>query len=507
VEYLQRKACANTLIRHGLVGPRRYSVNDATLDGLSKTRVAALADQFRDVLWESGGAFGELESRALQLANELVRHFLQASLDKMAARYGDEVLVDGQRYRKHAGGSRRYHTLCGSVAVRRDSYRLVGKHNGPTVIPLELEAGIVENATPALGASVLQAFATMPLRHYEDEMRAAHRQIPSRSTLERIAKRTGEAIRQELPVIEPLVRSRERVPRHAHSISIGLDRTTIPMAEAYYSEREPKTRSHVRKRPPLMRVAFRMAYVATVAVNDKRGDTITSTRIAATANEGATEMMERLGAELEHLLRQRPRLPVVVIQDGAPELWSLVEEWLEQFKIRPAMKLIDRYHVDERLAQAAECVERDRGARGALLERWRRTLGRSDRGIRTICEQLDERLYEPLRDDPDGWPISRRPKIVGENARIAEGHHDYFRRHTSKICYATARKRGYPIGSGVTEGACKSVVAARFKRSGQRWFESGASPCLQLRTLHLNERLAPTLQLLIDGRSMQLEFN
>jgi hypothetical protein len=31
----------------------------------------------------------------------------------------------------------------------------------------------------------------------------------------------------------------------------------------------------------------------------------------------------------------------------------------------------------------------------------------------------------------------------------------------------------------------------RFKRSGQRWFESGLAPCLSLRALHLSERLRP----------------
>ena len=36
----------------------------------------------------------------------------------------------------------RYHSLCGAVEVRRDTYRLAGVHNGPTVVPLEIEAGI-----------------------------------------------------------------------------------------------------------------------------------------------------------------------------------------------------------------------------------------------------------------------------------------------------------------------------------------------------------------------------
>ena len=56
----------------------------------------------------------------------------------------------------------------------------------------------------------------------------------------------------------------------------------------------------------------------------------------------------------------------------------------------------------------------------------------------------------------------------------------------------------------VTEGACKSVVTMRFKRSGQRWFQHGLSPCLQLRALHLNARLRPCFELLIGTRSVSL---
>jgi hypothetical protein len=469
----------------------------------SKASEDALFEVFEQVMGERPGTFGEREAVALQVANELVRRWAQQELSQLSEEYGAEVAVDGQRYRRHATGVRRYHTLCGAVEVRRDSYRRVGVHNGPTVVPLEIAAGIVENATPALAASVLEGFAMMPLRDYEDEMRAAHRVIPSRSTLERIAKRTGAALHAELPMIEPVVRAREVVSKKAHAISLGLDRTTVPMAEMHDDIRLPATPAHVRRRLPPVTVAYRMAYVATVAVHDRRGDTLKSTRIAAAAHEGANELMERVGAELHHLLGQRPRLPTVVVQDGAPELWNLVDAWLENFLIRPRMRLIDRYHVDERLAASAEAVEREPMARRSLLQRWRKTLDRSDTAIRRICKELDERLHGPIPDgyrDDDEVPWGRPRLMQGQSARVVEGHVAYFENNAPKIRYATARKRGFPIGSGVTEGACKSVIAVRFKRSGQRWFEHGVSSCLHLRTMHLNQRLGPSFQLFLQQR-------
>ena len=49
--------------------------------------------------------------------------------------------------------------------------------------------------------------------------------------------------------------------------------------------------------------------------------------------------------------------------------------------------------------------------------------------------------------------------------------------------YAQALKQHFPIGSGVTEAACKTLVKQRMCRSGMRWKEEGASLLLTLRAL------------------------
>ena len=51
------------------------------------------------------------------------------------------------------------------------------------------------------------------------------------------------------------------------------------------------------------------------------------------------------------------------------------------------------------------------------------------------------------------------------------------------------RLRGLPVGSGVTESAAKTVIAARAKRSGQRWSESGLRGALTIRALDQSQRL------------------
>ena len=55
--------------------------------------------------------------------------------------------------------------------------------------------------------------------------------------------------------------------------------------------------------------------------------------------------------------------------------------------------------------------------------------------------------------------------------------------------YASLANDGLHSGSGVTEGACKSLIAARAKRSGQRWTKNGITAVLALRSLLVSERL------------------
>src|ERR1700693_3493993 len=62
----------------------------------------------------------------------------------------------------------------------------------------------------------------------------------------------------------------------------------------------------------------------------------------------------------------------------------------------------------------------------------------------------------------------------------------YLRRHRRWMDYRSHRRRGLPIGSGVTEAACKTVFTQRFKRSGMRWHPDTAPVILDLRVIHLS---------------------
>lgn len=80
---------------------------------------------------------------------------------------------------------------------------------------------------------------------------------------------------------------------------------------------------------------------------------------------------------------------------------------------------------------------------------------------------------------------SRREGEAGEAAR-SEIH--YFETNKARMRYAECRTRGYPIGSGTVESACKRLIGARMKGAGMCWGKPGAQGVLTLRAELLSER-------------------
>ena len=151
----------------------------------------AVADALGVAIDAAVGADASFEAReaaALALTNEATRVFLERELAAIADVHGTHVEVDGVIYQRHEPGIVRYFTLCGAVDIERWTYREVGMRNGPTLVPLDLDAGLVERTTPALGFRIALGYAKDHMRSCAEDMTADYRCPPSRSTLERVAK-------------------------------------------------------------------------------------------------------------------------------------------------------------------------------------------------------------------------------------------------------------------------------------------------------------------------------
>ena len=169
-----------------------------------------------------------------------------------------------------------------------------------------------------------------------------------------------------------------------------------------------------------------------------------------------------LSAEVEAALEQRPDLRVIKLADAAHDNWSFLSQLAPQ--AASSEELVDFFHAAEQLKAASDAAYGERSARGqAQYDKHRHVLRHEDGGV--------ERVIRALRYLRCKHPRRKRIKqVLG-----------YFCRNRKRMDYAGAAQRGLPIGSGVVEAACKTLVTERLKRSGMRWREQGGQAILTLR--------------------------
>src|SRR5262249_13654341 len=145
-------------------------------------------------------------------------------------------------------------------------------------------------------------------------------------------------------------------------------------------------------------------------------------------------------------------------RDGKPLTW----EWV-----------LDFYHVCGYVGQLAEALF---GTETAAAARWfakmRRWLRERRRGAAQVARSAMQLL-------------DRRTMTQAQRAAFWKAYR-YLRRHRRWMDYEGYRRRGLPIGSGVTEAACKTVFTQRFKRSGMRWGHESGQVLLDLRVVYLS---------------------
>lgn len=444
---------------------------DANPDTMSPLRAAFRAEVERRL---GDGDFASRETVALDLANEQVCAELKEALEEIVEKHGEEeLLIDGECYRYHRSGSATYHSLTGPLRVSRPSFRKVGERNGRIVIPLDHEAGIVERATPMFAERVAMGTADGPSRDLVRQLTASRRVPPSRATLETMGKRLGAALHRRTRVIEATARLSEMLLSATVTLCLGLDRTTAPMEEDC-PEGTPipeRKKPRVRSAPAPITVQYRMAYVGTMAFVDVYGAVLLTLKYAAAPEDGPEGILHSMMQDVRRALQQDGALNVVVIQDAAQEMWTrLVGALQDEPSVDHWEELVDHFHAMSHFWAAAEAMEANTYK---TMEVWLDALCTDEDAVQHIAQELTD---EVARGYLPKYRIAMEDELT------------FITNNGARMNYAAFRKAGFPIGSGPTEGACKSFFSIRCKRSGQRWRTRGLRSTLACRAHLLNDR-------------------
>jgi len=82
--------------------------------------------------------------------------------------------------------------------------------------------------------------------------------------------------------------------------------------------------------------------------------------------------------------------------------------------------------------------------------------------------------------------MGTRRKLAGKKKADLRELCNFLKKNAGRMRYDLYLKEGYPIASGVIEGACRHYVKDRMERSGMRWTLEGAQAMLDVRSEHLN---------------------
>jgi hypothetical protein len=152
---------------------------------------------------------------------------------------------------------------------------------------------------------------------------------------------------------------------------------------------------------------------------------------------------------------------LIFVCDGAVWIWKLVSHYFPD-----AVQIVDWYHACEYLTPIADAVFSQDSERQEWLQKVKDWLwhGRTQKVIQACQRYLHHSLA----------------------VEAAQRAVTYYTNNQHRMHYAEYRKKGYWIGSGTVESACKQIATARLKIAGARWTIAGAIATAKARAAWLS---------------------
>lgn len=353
---------------------------------------------------------------------------------------GQPLFHQGRKWTSKGRVAKFYETPWGEVLVERHLYQHSG--GGATLCPLESHARIVGGtATPHLARSLGHKYANANARAVVRDLEENHGRKLAPSYVADIAQAIADAAGQ--PVVEQNAHAPQSPRAEVKTAALSLDATCALFCDE----------------------GFKQCMVGTITLYDEAGERLETTYLAQAPEMGKTGFLQRLDGEWERVCKRYPKARRVGLSDGARDY----EPWLAA---RTSWQVLDFYHASGYLAGAAPGMHRQTLARAAWLEASCHALKHESGAAGRLAGELAGQLE-----------AGSRTRCAAPALKAACG---YFEHNVGRMDYAHFRAMHFPIGSGVTEAACKTLVKARLCGSGMKWTRPGAQTVLTLRALLLS---------------------
>lgn len=409
------------------------------------------------------------ETELQDLVREMARRMVQWTVNRLEpeerSEMPNQLVWNGEYYRRRKKSPlRNLNSLFGPIKLLRFCYQPL-ETCGKCLFPLEIQLGIVVGvATPALADWVARKAVDLTQRQVLGQLRS-RRVIWGAGTLRKVAHAMAEILseqRQEAQVqhiLHWLKQAAESKGPSRFTLSVGRDGVMIPIVK---------------------QSKYKEACTATLSVLDRWGRRLCTVYLGQMPEAHQTTLGTELTALLrEVLLRWDGVLPrLVYVTDCGYHPTVYFEDVLVKMKNprRPNELLkwewiVDYYHVCQYIATLAETIF----GRGRAAFAW-------SAKQRKILKERSGGIFRVLRS---AGALRTIRGLIGTEDDYGQAYR-YLQSRTSKMDYRDYRQRRLPIGSGVTEAACKIVFTQRFKLSGMKWGIEGGSDILRLRIIALS---------------------
>jgi hypothetical protein len=348
---------------------------------------------------------------------------------------GAPIEVGGVRLTSRGQLPKEYQTPYGSVVIRRHVYQRSGS---VTCVPLEHGARIVITSTPRFAQVLSHKYADIPgIARVLVDLEQNHGRRVAPGVVQRIADAVATT---QFAKEESWTYALPATDEPVASVSVGLDGTCMMLVDD----------------------GWREAMVGTIALYSRDGERLHTIYLAASPEYGKETFLRSFEREVGRMRAAFPKAPVVGLADGAGGNWTFLAK-------HTTRQTVDFYHVTGYLTEAVAVAFADAAERRAWLDGACHRLKHAEGAPRALLAELKTFRTRPLS------PAERE---------TLEAAVTYFENHHARMTYAENVAKNLPIGSGVTEAACKVIVKERMCVSGgRRWTERGASTVLSLRCL------------------------
>lgn len=438
-------------------------------------------DKLREFLEQrrkSGKPGGDFEDFEEQLHRMVAAVEAEAVGEELARHDVDlpSVTIDGIPHRRVVRCESEYFTSAGPIRVERSLYATRTELGERAACPLELTAGVVEGKwTPRAAKQALWFVAHLTPQAVEELYQRLGGLMPSKTSLDRLPKKMSARWEAEREQFEERLRETDEVPKAAVAVGVSLDGVMVPMKDGERREkREEAAADGRRTRGP---AGHREVGCGTVSFYDRDGEILSAIRLGRMPEASKATLKSMLKTELAWVLRTRPDMKVVRLADGAKDNWTFLDELEVE-----GPKVIDFFHAAEHLGTALDAAYGENSPKSrAQFEKLRHILRHESDGVEKVVRSI---LHLS----------STHP-----HSNILKRELAYFRNGRHKMRYAELAAANLPIGTGVTEAACKTLATQRMKCSGMAWRHDGGQAILTLRAFIQSKRFDDAWNLLAAG--------